>query len=181
MKRARIDFAAGSWRRQLYRSSPWSLALLGMALLCCALVAWQAQAWLSRQDELTALQAALAARSRAPAPVQPKAPQPALTPAQTTAINEVIHQLNLPWADLGEALAEATPASIALLSLEPDARRRMLRLSAEARTSDEMLAYVARLQQSDVFRTVTLTRHELVERDPNRPLRFQVSAQWGAP
>lgn len=181
MKRVAIDFAPKGWRQQLYRSSPWALALLALALLCCALVAWQVRGYAARQDELAVLQAALAARSLSAAPVRPVVQPPQLNAAQATALNDVIHQLNLPWADLGDALAEATPASIALLSLEPDARRRLLRVSAEARSSDEMLAYVARLQQSEVFSTVTLTRHELVERDPNHPVRFQISAQWGAP
>lgn len=181
MKRVHIDFAPRTIRSRLYRASSWTLVLLGVSVFSWAVLGVQMQRLSERQGELAALQEALAARASASAPPAPVAPAVTLAPAQIAAINEVIGQLNLPWRDLGDALAEATPASIALLSLEPDARRRVLRLGAEARTSDEMLAYVARLQQSGMFRSVTLTRHEINERDPNRPLRFQLSAAWEAP
>jgi Tfp pilus assembly protein PilN len=92
-----------------------------------------------------------------------------------------VQQLNLPWRDLAAALADATPASIALLALEPDAKRRTLRISAEAKNSDDMLAYITRLQAEEWFTSVVLMRHEVMQEDPNRPLRFQVSVQWGTP
>jgi Tfp pilus assembly protein PilN len=72
----------------------------------------------------------------------------------------------------------ATPTSVALLALEPDAKRRVLRITAEARSSDDMLAYVERLQDEDWFSGVALTRHEINEQDPNRPIRFQLDAEW---
>jgi Tfp pilus assembly protein PilN len=68
---------------------------------------------------------------------------------------------------------------VALLALEPDARRRSLRITAEARNSDDMLAYVAKMQEQGWFASVALVRHEIAEQEPNRPLRFQLSAQWG--
>jgi hypothetical protein len=44
--------------------------------------------------------------------------------AQADAVNAAVMQLNLPWRALHDAVAAATPASIALLALEPDARKR---------------------------------------------------------
>jgi hypothetical protein len=32
-----------------------------------------------------------------------------------------------------------------------------------------------------LFSAVALLRHEVNELDPNRPLRFQLDAQWSAP
>jgi hypothetical protein len=55
-------------------------------------------------------------------------------------------------ARLHDAVQAATPASIALLALEPDARKKSsVRITAEAKSSDDMIAYVERLQQEDWF------------------------------
>jgi len=179
MKRTRIDFAPPSLRRTLLRAPP-RLVYLAPALLALWIPALvMGQRYLEQQDELRTLQAALAARA-APAPAVAAAPVRVVSLAQANAVNAAIEQLNLPWRDLAAALGEATPASIALLALEPDARRRTLRISAEARSSDEMLAYITRLQAEQWFTSVVLVRHEVMEQDPNRPLRFQLSVQWEA-
>ena len=184
MRRTHIDFAPPSLRRTLFRAPPHLVFVVPaiVTLLGAALV--QADRYAEQKAELEALQAALAARSQAPlAVVEDKvaAPKIAVTPAQAGAVNAAVMQLNLPWRDLAEAVAAATPASVALLALEPDAKRRQLRITAEAKSSDDMLAYVGRMQAEEGFSSVVLTRHEVMEQDPNRPLRFQISAEWSAP
>ena len=105
-----------------------------------------------------------------------------IAPAQAAAVNAAILQLNLPWRDLQDALASATPPAIALRALDPDARKRVLKITAETTGSDAMVAYVAQLKQQELFGTrVQLLRHEINELDPNRPLRFQLEARWGTP
>jgi Tfp pilus assembly protein PilN len=178
MKRVRIDFAAPSLRRTLFHTPRPAWALLG-ALLCMAVpLAYQANHYLAEQR---ALEAELAAHSRpaaAPLAVQRAARAPLAGEAQANAVNAAIMQLNLPWRDLHDAVKAATPATVAVLALEPDARRRVLRVTAEARSSADMLAYVERIQDLDWFAGVALTRHEINEQDPNRPIRFQFDAQW---
>jgi Tfp pilus assembly protein PilN len=93
-------------------------------------------------------------------------------------VNAAVLQLNLPWRALHDAVQAGTPSNIALLALEPDARKSMLRITAEAKTSDDMIAYVEQLQKSEWFGGVLLSRHEVNEQDPNRPIRFQLDAQW---
>jgi len=183
MKRTRIDFAPPGLRRTLFRAPPRLVFLAPAIVLLLATAAGQGQQYLERQAELAALQAATAARTQAPLTQRSAAPAPhiVIAPAQASAVNAAVMQLNLPWRDLAEAVAGATPPSVALLSLEPDAKRRQLRITAEARSSDDMLAYVSRMQAEEGFSSVVLTRHEVMEQDPNRPLRFQISAQWGAP
>jgi len=180
MKRVHIDFAPRSLRRTLLRTPPRSAGFLfAVACLCFATVLTWSR-YQEDQAELEALQAALAARTRAarPLPVV-AAPKVAVSEAQARAVNAAVMQLNLPWRELHEAVRAATPDSVALLALEPDAKQRTLRITAEARTSDDMLAYVARMQEQRWFGTVLLSRHEIAEQDPNRPLRFQLLAQWG--
>jgi len=99
---------------------------------------------------------------------------------QAQFVNSAIGQLNLPWRDLQDAVLAATPRQIALLALEPEPRKQLLKLTAEAKSSDDMVAYVAQLKQQELFSSVTLIRHEINEQDANRPLRFQVEAIWQA-
>lgn len=180
MKAIRIDFAPSSWRRTLYRAGPlaWSMALVGV-LLCAAgaTLGWRL---LQQQRHDSAELAAALTRSKAPVSV-PVAVRPRIPDAQAASVNAAVMQLNLPWRALHDAIGEATPASIALLALEPDARKRSIRLTAEAKTSDEMIAYVEQLKRQEMFTAVTLTRHEINEQDPNRPIRFQLDAEWSAP
>lgn len=180
MKRTRIDFAPRSLRRTLFHTPPRIAALAAAALVACSVAAFHADSYAQQQRELAALQAALAAKSSAPVQKVAVTRLPKLAPAQAKAVNDAVMQLNLPWRDLHDAVRAATPASVALLSLEPDAKRRTLRITAEARASDDMFAYVGKMQAQDWFSSVVLTRHEIMEQDPNRPIRFQISAQWSA-
>ncbi len=182
MKHTHIDFAPRTLRRTLFRVPPrFAGFLLATAALCFVLVS-QILGYQEEREQLEALQAAIAARSNAVRPL-PVAAQPKFTipEAQAQAVNDAVMQLNLPWRDLVEAVRAATPANVALLALEPDAKRRTLRLTAETRNSDDMLAYVARMEEGGWFASVALVRHELAEQEPNRPLRFQITAQWGSP
>lgn len=178
MKPIRIDFAPPSIWRLFHRTHPvvWLLGMAGMILvLGCLLVAVDlvSQRQVLDQDILAAQ--ARRARSAASRPVVVK---PTITPAQADEVNNVVAQLNLPWRDLFSAIEMATPATIALLSIEPDAKKRLLHATAEAKNSDEMLAYIEQLKRQPFFANVILTRHEVNEQDPNKPLRFQFEAGW---
>lgn len=177
LRALRIDFAAPGWAALLHRTRPaaWGLCLLGVGLLVAAgVVAWQQQRQRERYD--AELAAALARAARPVASAQAKAPP--VSEQQALATNAIILQLNLPWRDLHDAVATATPATIALVALEPDARRRTLKLTAEAKDADDMITYVETLKQQEIFQAVVLTRHEISEADPNRPVRFTLDAQW---
>ncbi len=181
MRRMRIDFAPPGWRRALYRLRP--AALLGAALglgLCLGAgwMAWDmAQQRQAREARLLAIQRQAAALSRAPAAVA----QVAIPEAQAQAVNAAIMQLNLPWNDLQDAVAAATPNSVALLALEPEARKQLLKITAEAKGAEEMVRYVEELKQQEFFVAAALLRHEINEQDPNRPIRFQAEVQWRSP
>lgn len=180
MKRTHIDFAPRSLRRTLLRVPPRFAGLLFCTACLCFVMATALIRYQDERADLEALQAAIAARSNTPRPLMVAA-QPASTipQAQAQAVNDAVMQLNLPWRDLVEAVRAATPGNVALLALEPDAKRRTLRITAEARDSDDMLAYVAKMEEQGWFQSVALVRHEVAEQEPNRPLRFQISAQWG--
>jgi len=183
MKKIGIDFAAPSLRRTLSNTPRLAWLLLGLGVCLAVPAAWQARAYLAEERAFEAELAARSARGSqvdAARAVQLAARAPVVSEAQAAAINAAILQLNLPWGDLHDAVKAATPASVALLALEPDAKRRVLRMTAEARSSDDMLAYVERVADQEWFEGVVLTRHEINEQDPNRPIRFQFEAQWRA-
>ena len=46
------------------------------------------------------------------------------------------------------------------------------------RNSDDMVGYVQVLKQQEFFSGAALVRHEIEAQDPNKPIRFQVEAQW---
>lgn len=179
MNRLHIDFAAPGLRRTVFHTGPlgWTLALAAL-LLCAgaAVLGWR----LLEQKELDQQRLALARARTAAVAVPVASPVVRISEQQAAAVNGGIMQLNLPWRALRDAIAAGTPPGIALLALEPDARKHTMRITAEAKTSDEMVGYVALLKQQELFRNVALARHEINELDPNRPLRFQLDAEWRA-
>lgn len=178
MKPMRIDFAAPGWRRALYRLHPAAL-LAGAAgvamLLAGASVGWQAsQQQAARDDALRAQQRKQAAAVHAPV----RQPETAIPEAQALAVNNAVLQLNLPWRQLQDAIAGANTPAVALLALDPDPLKQSLKITAEAKNADDMVAYIEQLKQQEFFTGAALLRHETNDQDPNRPLRFQVDVQW---
>ncbi|WP_427308972.1 hypothetical protein [Cupriavidus sp. H39] len=126
------------------------------------------------QNELNHIDRRLAARQR-PADTLSAT---AIKAEQIVAVNGAVRQLNLPWQRLLRNIEEATPKEIALLALEPDAKRASLKGTAEAPTADGMLAYITQLKTQGGFDNAQLTRHEINEQDPMKPFRFQFEAYW---
>lgn len=92
-----------------------------------------------------------------------------------------LHDLTTPWSVLLRELELASADSkgtVAVLGVEPDRDKGEVRIAAEARTLPIALAYVERLQQSQALRYPMLERHEVQMKDPERPVRFQIKADW---
>ncbi|TWB29791.1 hypothetical protein [Nitrospirillum bahiense] len=176
MRRQSINFAPHSYTR-LKQETPTAAKVLGVVGLgLCLLAALEAR---DRLDRLAALDRAvaqaegdLAARARGRAPVA-DIPIPK---AQATAVNAAVRQLNLPWRAVLDAVEAGTPKTIALLALEPDARRGLIRIEAEAADGEAMLAYVKQLKQQPLLAGAVLQKHRTEESQARRPLRFQIEA-----
>lgn len=183
MKPVHIDFAPPSLARTWHRAGRRDVLLLVAGLVLCAVAGALGARMLARQrafEAQLALFDARAGKAQAARVTAPAAPPVQLSAAQADAINAAILQLNLPWPALREAIGTATPATVALLSLEPDPRRRSLKITAETRDAQAMIDYVAQLKRQDLFGDVVLLRHEINETDPNRPVRFELDAPWRA-
>lgn len=171
MKEIRIDFSGAR-----PATAGWALLLFAMGAAICVAAVWQWNGFKIRETR------ANADLDRARGVLTAKSP-PAVAPlnlpeARIGAINSAIIQLNLPWQALFEALEQTRPKNIALLSLEPDGKKRVLRILGEARQADDMLDFVRLLREQPRFSEATLTRHEINMQDPNRPLRFTVETSW---
>jgi Tfp pilus assembly protein PilN len=181
MKPMDIDFAPTSWQRSLAQIHPLSWGLLVLALIFSLFVLMTAKNITAQrqeqQQELQNKQSRLFRRAPPPPPVPRRTtPEP-----QVRAVNLAILQLNLPWRDLLNALEDGTPKTIAFISIEPDAKKQALKGVAEAADSEAMLDFISQLKQQKFFDQVNLSKHEINEQDPNKPLRFQFEAHWGGP
>lgn len=178
MKSLSIDFAPNSLARTLCRIDAFTWLAASIGLLGCIVLV--GESILLLQDHAASRvafeQVVNQQRRRVTsAPVQQKKNIPA---AEAIAVNGAISQLNLPWRDVLDAIERATPADIALLSLEPDAAKHSAKGSAEAKDSAAMIGYIESLRQQDFFHDVDLLHHEINETDPHKPLRFQFEVGW---
>ena len=184
MSPIRIDFAPRSLGRELASMGPLSLLFAGVGVALClvGIFEWNelAQRQGARQAEMERVQAGIAARGAHVA----SAPIATISEAQAIVVNSAIQQLNLPWSRVLDAIERATPSSVALLELEPDAKRHLVKGVAEARNVDVMIDYIGRLKQQPFFGNAVLTRHEVNKeadgQDANPPLRFEFEAEWRA-
>ncbi|MCW2271411.1 hypothetical protein D3C77_01250 [compost metagenome] len=108
-----------------------------------------------------------------------------LTPAQSREQTEklaqmrsVSQQLQRPWERLFNMLEGLPQDDVALLTLTPDARKGQVRISAEARDLEAMLAFHKRLEASGELRDVSLLNHEIMAKQPEHPVQFNLSATW---
>lgn len=183
MKPVQIDFAPPSLARAWHRAGRTGALLLLAAVVLCVIALALGAAMLARQRAFDAQLAALntsVRKAQAPAAPVRANPAPPISATQASAVNAAILQLNLPWPALRDAVGAATPATVALLSLEPDPRRRTLKITAETKDAQAMVDYVAQLKRQELFGDVVLLRHEINETDPNRPVRFELDAPWNA-
>ena len=110
-------------------------------------------------------------------PVETDSEQIALETGQAKAI---ILELNLPWKELFEAIESYQKDDVAVLAIEPDAQKGLVRISAEAKSLDSLVAYLAYLQKIPLLRDIELVTHQIQEQDPQHPVRFMLQATWGA-
>jgi hypothetical protein len=184
MNLTNLNFAQSA--RRFNGASPLAVGAFALALAWLGSLVWQTSALdVEQQRAQTRMEQARQAleRRRTDALVRDQTRQAALvkdapSPAMVSAINGAIGQLNLPWPQLFGALEAVKPKSIAILQLEPDVQRNVLKLVAEAKTLDEATEFVGLMQQHALFAQVNLVKHELYDKDPNRPYRFQIEAVW---
>jgi Tfp pilus assembly protein PilN len=182
MSHLRLNLVDRRWAALLWSSSPtmWLVAGLGVLLLCVVVIEGLdlsqqiATARRARQD----LVSQMARRTNADASREVFVN---IAPERAQAINAAVHQLNLPWTELMEALEAASIPEVAVLEWSPQAEAGTLKGMAEARTSDDMINFARKLKAQNFFTSVELTSHQVNEQDRNKPLRFDFLVTWTNP
>lgn len=172
MRRLNLDF-----KQQRYGYSPIGLGLLAIGLAMAAQVALMEQ---GLAEKIRAVEQKVArlekegTRRAQPA----RATDGAALQLEVRQANEILHQLALPWHGLFKAIESSNEKEVALLAVQPDMQRRVLRLSGEAKDFDALLAYVGRLEKNPALSQVYITQHEIRSQDPEKPVRFALVANW---
>ena len=105
----------------------------------------------------------------------------AIDPATATALRRadaIIGELSVPWEELFDALEAADPKQLGLLVVSPVRRERSLRVTGEARTVTEVLAYVDRMAAQPSLHQVHLLNYQSVVRDGVPVVSFTLAAAW---
>ena len=89
-------------------------------------------------------------------------------------------RLQLPWDSLFASIESANESNVALLSIESDNDRRRVKISAEAKDLDAMVRYLGELRKRPALADVYIESHEQQLKDPQRPVRFVLGANWKA-
>jgi Tfp pilus assembly protein PilN len=97
---------------------------------------------------------------------------------QVKRANAVLAQMNVPWGDLFGAVESAQNESVAVLSVQPDAREQVIALGGVARNLDAVLGYMARLERTQRLVDVVLASHEVRLKEPGQPVEFALTARW---
>lgn len=169
-------------RRGRFASTP-GLLLLAAGLVAATVVTLdsmdaseelgRAQA---RQARLVRLDGANRFGKRVAALPSPAASSAAGDSANTVA--RVTQQLQLPWDALLQDIETLTDPSIALLSLDAQGQVHTLRLTGEAKTMADVVAYVGRLRTLPSLEAAQLSSHEEKLAGSVKVIRFAVDATW---
>jgi hypothetical protein len=99
--------------------------------------------------------------------------------ASVVIARKLLDGAKLPWDTLFSALEAAEGKDVALIAIAPDAQRRQVKIHAEARNLDAMLAFQRQLQRNPALAQVALLDHTVMKDVPFTPVRFHLVAQWG--
>mgnify|MGYP001598041710 FL=1 len=75
----------------------------------------------------------------------------------------------------------AANSKVALLGITPDQKGGTVEISGECADLQTMFDYVKRLDQQATLGRVYLLNHQINAQDPQRPVRFTVTASWLQP
>lgn len=174
MATIQLDFHRAPVSR--WRWTGWVLLAVAAALVA-ALGRWHADIEArhmlaqSRFDALNRQTNAAAPRRATPA----NDPQ---TLASLRRANVVIDQLTVPWDTLFDAIEAADARGLGMLALTPNARDQTLRLAGEARTMEQLMAYVERVAAQPLFDQVHLVGYATAQRDGLQVVSFTLAARW---
>lgn len=166
-----IDFVR---RAPMASALGWLLLAVGVAGFAVVL-ADSLDAHAQRQEA----QAQLDRQGRAQRPAAPRRAVPVVVPELQRATDRAGVALQRPWGELLQALeSQAEDSPVALLALQGNGEEGNLRLTGEARSMKDIAAYLERLREQPLLRSVVLASHEQRVEAGVSLLRFTLDARW---
>ena len=165
--------------KQTFKGWRLALCLASGLMLLPAAVYWLVQAQETRRLDAQLAQLQPARPVRAPL----SASQQRERDIELKQVAAAVRQLNLPVTRLVRTVQPPRDVRIALLGLDLNAQQGQdgasaLKIAAEAETPQDMLNYLAFLNQQPMFSSVYLLKHEMNANAPEHSYRFQLEAQW---
>lgn len=155
----------------------------GVALMAAALVALGAIGF--QYHRVVSEVAAVEADVQAHAAVARKKPlavraskDPQLVALEVKRAGEIAYELRQPWGELFQSIESSSVPEVALLGIESDSGRRRVKISAEGKDLDAVVAYLRFLEGLPTLSGVYLESHSVQQQDPQHPVRFVVAANW---
>ena len=94
------------------------------------------------------------------------------------ATNTVIAELVTPWIPLFNTLEAVERTEIKLMSVEPNMKKKVLRINAVAMDVDSMMRYIDDLSQQKMLKRVVLVSQQNADINAQPVLNFVVEALW---
>lgn len=92
--------------------------------------------------------------------------------------NMVMSEIDLPWGPLFDSVEYASSHDVALLSFQPDAAGRTMRIGGEAKSMSALLDFVSALEREPALKDAHILKYEIKQDDPLRPVVFSLTASW---
>lgn len=176
MRPLSLDFQRSARRLNLA-----GLVLFALGLATAAAVGIQ---YRELADEITSREAQIAkierSAKRKPGKTQQTEREAQQLGGEIRHANQVVQELSLPWDRLFRALETTSSEDVALLTIEPDAKKRLLKITGESRNLAALLTYLRLLEQQPVFADIYLQNHQIQQQDAEKPVRFSLAASWRA-
>ena len=164
----RLDFAPRTRRSPVLG---WVLLALGVTSIALAALQFHSAhaARAQEADQLQQLQARVAEGTGSRSTASDS--------REAKAAAAVIRDLRVPWPQLLDVFEGAANQNVALLTIEPAPAQHQVRLTAEAKNVQAMFDYLEALKREPLTEIVLLS-HQVNEKAPGSPLRFQAQAKW---
>jgi hypothetical protein len=159
----------------LSRLTPINLLILLVSLLVATYVTLLYQA---KHAEYDKMQAQLEQLLPAKKPDAINASLQKLSAAELKQVNDTVADLSVPWNQLLFALEQIDMHDVALLSLEPNKKKRQVVFGGQAKNMQVALYYIEALEILPMLSQVYLQKHSVDELDPFKPVTFTIVAQW---
>jgi len=111
---------------------------------------------------------------------QPSRVQRQDDPRALQEVQRIATSLTLPWTEVFESLQKLTPATISLAKIQPNLTTGQIVIQGYAKDYQSFLDYLSLIETAEHWHHAQPISQELSNTLPDKPLNFQLSAQWSS-